>query len=426
MRGDAALGDVVHLGRPDLDLDWLALRPDHGRVEALVAVGLWDGDEVAEARRERRVQRRKDRVRAPAVFAALLVGAVEDDPDGEQVVDVVEPDALRAELAPDRVDALRPADDLEVESCRGQLGADRLDEALDVALALPALGVEAVRDVAVRLGLEVFQREVFEFGLDLVEAEAVRERRVEVARLGGDADLLVAGEAAERPHVVEPVGKLDQDHAHVRRHREHQLADVLVVPEPVPTDDGPDLGHAVGDRRDVVAELAPDEVERQVGVLDRVVEQGGRDRDVVGANVAGGDEGDFERVRDVHLARGAAVVAVRPVCDAERAPDQALVDGRQVAAAVFEEHAQPALVLGDDDEVVELLVERRGGLNHRVWTARQRARFRRAEGRPGRKRTRGLARCGRGPAEPSGAALPLALPVLEVRLRRRLGLSRRV
>ncbi len=51
MRGDAALGDVVHLLGADLHLDALAFRPDDGGVDGAVAVGLGRRDEILEALR---------------------------------------------------------------------------------------------------------------------------------------------------------------------------------------------------------------------------------------------------------------------------------------------------------------------------------------------------------------------------------------
>jgi len=39
--------------------------------------------------------------------------------------------------------------------------------------------------------------------------------------------LRLAGGTAERAHVVKPVGELDQDDAHVARHGEQHLAEVL-------------------------------------------------------------------------------------------------------------------------------------------------------------------------------------------------------
>jgi hypothetical protein len=48
VRGHAALGDQVHFLGADLHFDRRAVGPEQHRVQRLVAVGLGDGDEVAE------------------------------------------------------------------------------------------------------------------------------------------------------------------------------------------------------------------------------------------------------------------------------------------------------------------------------------------------------------------------------------------
>ena len=161
---------------------------------------------------------------------------------------------------------------------------------------LALLGVEPARDLLVRLGLEVLEGQVLQLRLDLVQPEPVRQRGEQVLGLGRDPQLLLGRHGRQGPHVVEPVGELDQDHPDVRRHRQHELADVLGPAQRPVLEHAPDLGHAVGDRRDGLAELAPDQVERQVGVLDRVVEQRRRDGHVVHPDVLGRDQRDLQRV----------------------------------------------------------------------------------------------------------------------------------
>ena len=83
----------------------------------------------------------------------------------------------------------------------------------------------------------------------------------------------------ERAHVVQPVGELDQQHAHVVGDREQQLAEVLrllgLLGDEVEL---LELGQALDQRADVVAEQLVDLGARRLGVLDRVVQQRGRDR----------------------------------------------------------------------------------------------------------------------------------------------------
>ena len=86
----------------------------------------------------------------------------------------------------------------------------------------------------------------------------------------------------ERAHVVQPVGELDQQHADVVAHREQELAQILrgalVFGLRL---DLAELGDAVDQPRDVLAEQPLDLLGRRERVLDRVVEDRGDDRLVV-------------------------------------------------------------------------------------------------------------------------------------------------
>ena len=88
-----------------------------------------------------------------------------------------------------------------------------------------------------------------------------------------------------------------------------------------------ELGDAVDDRGDVGAELGDEVVERDRRVLDRVVQQRGRERHVVEPEV-GEDHRDAERVRDVRVARPAHLVLVRVAGDVVRVLDQRRVGAR--------------------------------------------------------------------------------------------------
>jgi len=105
----------------------------------------------------------------------------------------------------------------------------------------------------------VLERQVLELPPDARHAEAVGERRVEVASLERDAGALVRFEMLERPHVVQAIGELDDDDARVLGDREQQLAVVLDLsllrrPER-PTRD---LRQPIHDRRDLLTDLALD------------------------------------------------------------------------------------------------------------------------------------------------------------------------
>ena len=107
VRGDAELGQLVHLARADLDLQRQPLGTDHRRVQRLVHVELRHRDEVLEAPRQRLPQRVDDADRAVAVL-----DRVDDHAHRREVVDLVELAALAGHLRVDRVEVLRAAGDL--------------------------------------------------------------------------------------------------------------------------------------------------------------------------------------------------------------------------------------------------------------------------------------------------------------------------
>ena len=163
---------------------------------------------------------------------------------------------------------------------------------------------------AYRFGMQGREGEIFELLLHVLHAETVRERRVDVDRLAGDALLLARRQRRKRRHVVQAVGQLDDQDPHVLRHRHEHLAHRGGLLRLLGVElDALELGDAVDDAGDVRTELGGDVVERDVRVLDRVVQQRGGDGDVVEPEV-GDDAGDSQRMVDVRLARAPHLLAV--------------------------------------------------------------------------------------------------------------------
>ena len=103
VRRDAVLRPPVHAPGADLQLDRLALRADHGGVQRLVHVELRHRDVVLEPPGNRvppGVHRAEHRV--------AVAHRVDQDPDADQVVDVVEADVAGDHLLVDRVVVLGP------------------------------------------------------------------------------------------------------------------------------------------------------------------------------------------------------------------------------------------------------------------------------------------------------------------------------
>ena len=138
----------------------------------------------------------------------------------------------------------------------------------------------------------------------------MRDRRVDLEGLLGLLDLLLLRQPVERAHVVQAVGELDQDDPDVRGHRHEHLAVVLGLRLVARLeDDAGELGDAVDEAGDLVAERLADLVQRRGRVLDGVVQQGGAQRLGVQPH-AGADLRHADRVHDEVLAGLAALVGV--------------------------------------------------------------------------------------------------------------------
>ena len=223
-----------------------------------------------------------------------------------------------------------------------QLAAQGRRDAVDQRLPLTSTRFDQARDLSVRPRVERLERQILELPLHILNAEAVRERRVDLQRLGRDPPLLLLGERSERAHVVETVGELDQQDPDVARHGHDHLADVLGLLLLASLELDPlQLGQPVDDARDLLAELLLDLGHRDVGVLHRVVQQRGGDRRRVQVQV-GQDRGDGDRMHDEVLAGEPLLALVRRLRDRVRSLDLLEVGLRVVTADVLQQRLDRA------------------------------------------------------------------------------------
>ena len=249
--GDAPLGPLVHLAGADLHLDRLAHRADDRGVQALVEVELGHRDVVLEPPHHRP---------PPTVDAAergvAVLRRVDDDPDRDEVEDVVELAALDDHLLVEAPQVLAPAGDLGRDADLGEPGPHLGDRRREVHLALGRPRADEVVELGEALRVQRGEGQVLELLLHLLHAEAVGQRGVDVERLLGDALLLLGRHRRDRAHVVQPVGELDEQHPQVGGHRHQHLAHRggLLGLAGVELD-AVELGDAVDDGRDLGAEV---------------------------------------------------------------------------------------------------------------------------------------------------------------------------
>ena len=226
--GDASLGHLVHPLCAYLHLHPFLLRSQHGDVQTLVAIRFWHAEPVAHTLGVRGVHIGDDGERLPALLFLLLRLTVYDDAYGKEVVHALELAFLLLHLLPDGVYALRAPLHVELQSGLFQLLFYRPNKLADIGIAHLLRGVQLLLDVIVGIGLQVFQRQVFQFALHLVETQFVSQWRIQIGRLFAHSPfgLLVVG-IANLSHQVHAVGNHDQDHTHILGKREQQVAEVL-------------------------------------------------------------------------------------------------------------------------------------------------------------------------------------------------------
>ena len=208
---------------------------------------------------------------------------------------------------------------------------------LDQAFGRAALGVDLGAERLVGLRLEVAERQLLELVLDLAHAQPVGDGRVDVAGLLGDRNPPLLGQVAERPHVVQAVGQLDEDDADVIDHRQQHLAEVLGLPLLARREaDGADLRHAFDDVGDFRAEELLDALDGRQRVFDDVVEQAGGDGHDVELHV-GEEVGNRQGMDQIRLSRVADLSPVLEGREDVGPPEQLDVGVRAVGPDLFEQ-----------------------------------------------------------------------------------------
>ena len=279
-------------------------------MQRLIAVGARNGDEVLDAPRHRppqRVDEPEDRVAGRHVLR--------DDANGQQIVDLVEGDLGAFNLLGDGVEALDAPLHARLDVVLAQLLDKRVFHAAQELFALDAPRFDGRGNLLVAHRIGVAEGQVFKLAAHLAHAQPVRQRSVDVQRFAGDGLLPLRFQVLQGAHVVQPVGQLDQHHAHVGHHGQQHLAHIFCLAVfAVGKLDLVDLGDALDDVRHLVAESLANFLVGGRRVFHGIVQQGGGDGRRVQLHLRQ-HFGHLERMNDVGLARGAHLPLV--VLDAE-------------------------------------------------------------------------------------------------------------
>ncbi|MPM19014.1 hypothetical protein SDC9_65432 [bioreactor metagenome] len=351
VRRDAVVGPPVHVPGADLELHRGALGATYGRVQRLVHVVLRHRDVVLEPPRQGVPPRVQDAQRPVAVL-----DGVDDDPQRDEVVDVLERAAADDHLLVDRVVVLRPAGDRGADPRPVQVAVDQLGDLLEEPLPRRRPLGDQVDDLVVQLGLHGGEGEVLQLPLDGVHPEPVGQRRVHLEGLRRDPVLLVGPQEVQRPHVVQPVGELDHQHPDVLAHVDDHLAQRLGLGRGA-VGDLVELRHPVDEQRHRRAEVGGDLFQGVVGVLDGVVQQPSADGLLRGAQF-GEDRRDGQRMGDVRVAALALLAGVVLGRGEVGALDHSQVGPRVTGTDRLEQRIQDVRLLGLGAEARQTLPHR--------------------------------------------------------------------
>ena len=282
MRGDAVLGITVHILGSDLDLRALAIGADHRGMQGSIPVRFGVPEEVLEARGHGP----PGGVDQAQGCVAVLGRPIDHHPKREHVVDLVHVNILRLHLPVNRSKLLEPPLHLGLDPTRFQRGGDQPDHFLDITLTLISTSRQLTRNLFDRLGVKRPKTILFEFLHHPANTQSMRERNVDFHRLLSDALSGFILEMLEGAHIVETVGKLDQQDSNIRRHGDQHLAEIFSLSFPNRSKfDLRDLREAFDDKSDLLAENSLDLLAGGQGVLEGVVEQRRRDGHVVHSQI---------------------------------------------------------------------------------------------------------------------------------------------
>lgn len=169
MSGDAVFGDVVHFPGSNLYFNGLSPGPDNRRVQGLVVIGLGHGNVVLEAVRQGLPQAVDDTQDTVAVL-----DVVDDDPDGEEIIDLAQVAVIFFHFLINAVKMLGPAVDFAVDVRVVKGFSQDVDGFVDDFFADVPLLFHLIDEVVVFIRFKVAKRQILQLPFDVENAEAVR------------------------------------------------------------------------------------------------------------------------------------------------------------------------------------------------------------------------------------------------------------
>ena len=197
-------------------------------MQALIPVALRYAEPVFQSPGIRSVHIRDNRIREPALGLLPLRFAIDHYSYGKKVKDVLHSIVLLLHLVPNRIYRLGSSLYLEFKTFGKQFFLYRSNKFCDIGVA-PRLGfVQFMGDTGIDLAVAVLQRHILKLRLDGIQAEAVRQRRIQIVCLVGRITHEAFGRmVVYSPHQCKTIHYHYDNHAYIFRECKKQLAEVI-------------------------------------------------------------------------------------------------------------------------------------------------------------------------------------------------------
>ena len=227
MGGHPILGDLVHFVGFYLHFQRLPPLAEHGGVQSLVHIFFGIGYIVVKLAGNGTPQLMND-AQSPV---AIPLG-IHHDPQGVEVENIPQFLALVGvfpHFVINAVNALGPAVDLASQLGLGQKLPQGGANLLDIFLPLGPPHRQHPGNFPIAFLVQMAKSQIVQLPLDFPDAQAVRQRRIDVQGFLGNGLALVRGQGVQGFHIVQAVGQFNQHHPDVLGHGHQHFAEAFGV-----------------------------------------------------------------------------------------------------------------------------------------------------------------------------------------------------
>ena len=187
-------------------------------MERLVHILFWHGDIVLESPGNRLIH-----LMNYSQSRITVLDRIHFDPHRKQIVNLIQSLILIHHFLINAEKMLHPPVDLRLDAAPLNMTADFIDGLFDVSFPAYLLGVQGMFQFLVDIRLQISQRQIVQFHLDLGNTKPVGDRRIDVHSLSGLFLLLFRLHKLHGAHVVQTVCQFDQYDPDVLGHGKEHL-----------------------------------------------------------------------------------------------------------------------------------------------------------------------------------------------------------